>query len=595
MANKTIELNRSATSGSYIIGKIVCDATADYSLNNSDVTCRLYVRKANDSTLLTIPTSGTWSYSMTINGKAFSGTVSKDVLLDWVLLATVSVSDIAHNDDGTKDISVSGSVTGPNSTNFSGHVTSGGGMFTLDTVPRASTIASAGNVTLGEKCNVKWVPASASFRYRLKFIFGSWGYITEAIHPNRKNLYTYDGYVVPLDAAYQIPNAYSGTMTVTLYTYSDAAATKQVGSADSEVFSILVPSSAKPSVTMNLSPVHSLGTEFDGLYIQGFSKVKATFEAEAYYNSIIRYYDMTVEGKTYGLDDSYTSEYLSGYGTIDVVGHAVDSRTYGGYTGKSINVIPYTSPKIQNVSVERCDADGNLMDSGTYLKISAKRSYSQVLADNVQKNFCCIRYRYKTRSALTWSEWVNILDDNDLSADEVTTEALLGTVLVTATYLVQVQAVDTIGLNSTVTFTVPTDSVFMHRSGPLNSIGLGKYAEKPNTLDMAWDISTDGDMTVAGNSVIGGTMSAAHIGSLGDYNSLDFNTLIQQTGYYVNESAPGTVGCSNYPVNVTGMLAVIAKSGSFAWQTYRTYDGDIYTRSYYKFSGWSAWKKVQFV
>ena len=148
MANKTIELNRSAASGSYIIGRIVCDATVDNNLNNSDATCRLYVRKANDGTQLTIPTSGTWSYGMNINGKAFSGTVSKNVLLDWVLLATVSASDIAHNDDGTKTIAISGWVTAPTGTTLAGHTTSGSNTFALDVIPRASAIAFAGDVIL---------------------------------------------------------------------------------------------------------------------------------------------------------------------------------------------------------------------------------------------------------------------------------------------------------------------------------------------------------------------------------------------------------------------------------------------------------------
>lgn len=593
MASKTIELSRSATSGSYIIGKIVCDSTADYDHNNSDVTCRIYVRKDNDGLTLTVPTSGTWSYSMTINGKSFSGTVSKDVLLNWVLLATISVSDIAHNDDGTKSIAISGTVTAPNQTTLAGHKTTGNGTASMDTVPRASTIASAGDVTLGEKCNVKWTPASTSFRYKLKFTLGKWSYTTDAIHPNSKNLYTYDGYAISMDAAYQIPNSYSGTMTVTLYTYSDAAATKQVGSADSETFSILVPTTAKPSVSMSVSSVHSLDDEFDGLYIHGLSKVKATLEAEAQYDSTIRHYDMTVEGKTYGLEDDYTSEYLSGYGSIRVLGHAVDSRSYGGYAERLINVIPYTKPKIQNASVKRCDEDGNLVDSGTYLKISAKRTYSPVLADDVQKNFCCIRYRHKMKEASAWSSWVNILEGEDLSTDEVTTDALLGTIVVTSTYLVQVQAFDTIGKESTVTFTVPTDSVYMHRAGHMNSMGLGKYVEKPNMLDTAWSINTDGGFTVAGNAVVGGTMSAADIGRIGYYRNLDFDTLTQNTGYYVDSSAPGGIGCSNYPVNITGMLAVIAYGGSFAYQTYRTYDGEIYTRSYYTGTGWSAWKKVQ--
>ena len=190
---------------------------------------------------------------------------------------------------------------------------------------------------------------------------------------------------------------------------------------------------------------------------------------------------------------------------------------------------------------------------------------------------------------------MNLLEADDLSTDEVTTEAMLGTILVTATYLVQVQAVDTIGMESDVTITVPTDSVFMHRSGPLNSMGLGKYVEKPNMLDTAWSINTDGGLTVAGNSVIGGTMSAADIGRIGFYRNLDFNTLTKQTGYYVDSSAPSGIGCSNYPVNVTGMLEVIAYGGSFAYQTYRTYDGEVYTRSYYKGTGWSTWKKVQLI
>ena len=249
MANKTIELNRSVSSGTYIIGKIVCDATADYELNNSDVTCRIYVRKDNDDTLLTIKTGGTWAYSMTINGKTFSGTVKKDVLLDWVLLATVSVSDIAHNDDGTKSITVSGSVTAPSTSVVAGQKTSGSGTVTLDTVPRASTIESAGAVTLGNSCNVKWTPASASFRYKLKFSIGSWSHTTDAIHPDRKYLYTYDGYSISLDAANQIPGK-TGTMTVTLYTYSDAAGTKQVGSTSSTTFTVTVPETDAYSVAL---------------------------------------------------------------------------------------------------------------------------------------------------------------------------------------------------------------------------------------------------------------------------------------------------------------------------------------------------------
>ncbi len=497
MASKTIDLNRSAASGSYIIGKIVCDATADYGLNNSDVTCRIYVRKANDSTLLTIPTSGTWSYSMTINGKSFSGTVSKDVLLDWVLLATVSVSDIAHNDDGTKSIAVSGWVTGPNGTNFAGHKTSGSGTFTLDTVPRASTITSAGNVTLGNACSVKWTPASASFRYKVKFSMGSWSYTTGAIHPNRKTAYTYAGYAIPLEAANQIPNSKTGTMTVMLYTYSDAAATKQVGSADSETFTVTIPdnSTTKPAVGMTLSPVSSLPSAFSGLYIQGKSKVKATLSATGQYGATIKSYSMKVDGISHGPGDSYTSDYLSTYGSKTVYGYAVDSRGFTGSVSKSITVIAYSKPKISVSVCGRCDESGNLSASGTYLKIKATRSYSTVTSGGAQKNFCQIRYRYKAASAASYSAWTTILARDTLSTNQVETGALLGGVLAIGTsYMVQVQAIDDIGDYAETTISVPTDKVFMHRTK--NAMGLGKYCEGENLLDVAWDAHFHGDVLI---------------------------------------------------------------------------------------------------
>ena len=488
MANKTIELNRSAASGTYIIGKIVCDATADNTLNNSDVTCRIYVRKDNDSTLLTVPTSGKWTYSMTINGKAFSGTVSKDVLLDWVLLATVSVSDIAHDDDGTKSISISGYVTPPSTSVVVGQKTSGSGTFTLDTVPRASTITSAGNVTLGNACNVKWTPASASFRYKLKFTIGSWSYTTEAIHPNKKTAHTYTGYAIPLEAANQIPNSKTGTMTVTLYTYSDAAATKQVGSADTETFTVTVPdnSSTKPVVSMTLNPVGSLPSAFAGLYIQGLTKVKATLSAEEKYGASIASYLMKVDGVYIDADDAFTSSYLPTDGSRAVYGYATDKRGHTGEIKKSITVIAYINPKLENASAVRCDKDGNASESGTYLKINAKRSYSPVVSGGVQKNFCKIMYRYG--DGVTYTPWTTILDRNFIDSDEVTTGALLsGGLSAQLSYVVHLRAVDDIGRYADTYITIPTAKVYMHRDGARNALGLGKYNERDNAVDSAWD------------------------------------------------------------------------------------------------------------
>lgn len=393
----------------------------------------------------------------------------------------------------------------------------GSSSFDLPQIARASAITSVANVTLGNKCGVTWTPASVSFRYKLKFSLGNWNHTTGAIHPNKTSAYTYAGYTIPLDVAYQILNGFTGVMTVTLYTYSNSDATTQIGSADSETFQVTVPDSEAPRVSMSLSPVHSLPATFNNVYVQGVSKVKAVITAETKYNASLVFCDMTLEGKTYGADDNYTSGYLTTPEEIEVVGQAMDSRDYGGYVTQYINVIPYANPKIQNVTAERCNADGVLDSAGTYLRITAKRSYHRVMVDGVQKNFCQIRYRYKVETDSYYSDWVTIMAADDLSSDEVTTSPLLeGNLLTTATYRVEVQAVDYISNSTPTAITVSTDKVYWHRDGARNALGLGKYNERDDALDSAWDIYMN-DHRVTGLPTPADSTDAVPLGFLIDY------------------------------------------------------------------------------
>jgi hypothetical protein len=118
----------------------------------------------------------------------------------------------------------------------------------LTTIPRASTITSASAVTLGSRCKIIWTPASASFYYKVKFAIGSWSFTTVAFKPGVTSSYTYTGYPIPMDVASNFPNATSGTMTATLYTYSDSGTT-QVGSASSASFTVTLPENVTAPVT----------------------------------------------------------------------------------------------------------------------------------------------------------------------------------------------------------------------------------------------------------------------------------------------------------------------------------------------------------
>lgn len=522
MATKTITLGKSASSGNYIQAKIECNATADFDTNKSDVTCRLYIRKDNDGLTLTIPTSGTWTYSLNINGKTFSGTVSKDVLLDWVLIATHSVSGISHNSDGTKSISISGSVTAPTSTTLSGHKSSGSSTFQLDTVPRASIIdsVSCASSYLNGKLTYKYTPQASSFYNRCNISLSLNGEFiaVKSINLGQKSASQQTATVTLSEDEQAIiynklPNTNKGTLRFTFRTYSDSGYSKQVGDPTYKEIQLYVPkiSSTLPDPGATLTPVHSLTSDFDGVYVQGKSKVKATFDGEGKYGATIKSYSMTVEGKSYDSYDSYTSGYLSGYGTITVKVTAKDSRGYSNTVSMSIFVMAYAKPKVVAYSGEtdiicaRCDKDGNLSDSGTYLKVKARRSYSKCVdASGVQHNFCGIRVRYKQENG-NYSSWKTLLAATNLSAEEIDSAALYeGALLVTNTYIAQVDVVDTIGNHTYVTITIPTDKVYEHRHGARRSYTFGGYVEDDNTFSFAEDIAVKvkgKEMTLGGFDV----------------------------------------------------------------------------------------------
>jgi hypothetical protein len=567
------------TSNEYIDVKIEWSSTTDVATNRSKVTASLYYRRNNSG----FETYGTGSFSISFGGEQFGTSVSVSIdSAEWVCVYTNS-HWIAHNSDGTKTITISatGHIFGTSLTS-----TSCSGLATLDTIQRASTITSAGDVTLGNVCSVKWTPLLTYYRFKVKFSMGGWSYTTGIIQPKTTSAYTYNEYLIPLEAANQIPNAKTGTMTATLYTYSDSDATVQVGSASSKTFTVTVPNSTstKPSVSMTLAPVTS-GTAFADLYLQGRSKVKATLSGEGKYSATISSYSASVEGvSSVTGSNPFTSVIIPVSGQVTVTGTAIDSRGYSNKVEQEITVIPYSEPSLSPVSGEkaivcaRCDADGNLSESGTYLKIKAKRSYSKVEVSGEQKNFCSIRYRYKPEGG-SFSSWATILAA-DTASDEIVTSALLdGKLLKENAYEVQVGVIDTVGETGGTTVSIPTEKVYWHRAGSIRSFGLGEYVEEENTFSVAEDIG----------STFKGGINAIEIP---EYT--DFNTLTKPNRYYARYTyVPGYTNCP-ISVQTTFALEVIAmgKDGQVMQRITRcSADATVYQRQYYS-NAWHEWECV---
>lgn len=505
---------------------------------------------------------------------------------------------VTHKDDGSGIVSVR---TWMDTDISAGEVELGPKKVTLETIPRASEITSAADVTLGNACSVKWTPKSASFRYKLKFSLGDDSYTTGAIHPNKTSAYTYTGYEIPLSFAEQITNGKTGSMKVTLYTYSDKEATKQVGDADTATFTVTVPNSSdtQPAVDMTLEPVSSLAEAFDGLYIQGKTKVKAALEAEGKYGATISSYSMKAEGVSYDSDDDYTSDYLSQYGSIKIYGYAKDSRGISGSITKTITVIGYIKPQLlaatgeSGVVAVRCDKDGNPKDSGTYLIIKAKRSYSKVTSGGVQHNFCKIQYRYKVEGG-SYSSWSTILAASSLDSDEVNTGALLGGAMAaTSTYIVQVQAIDDIGEYTRTTITVPTDKVYMHRDGKRRSMTFGGYVEEDKTFAIAEDITfkAKGPIQAQGGGNIDTLVLGIQIVATADapVTLNDYKT----PGNYYSQNADNSQYITNSPYTAGGFGLTVRQMQTTGYIRQEMFYGRTTWIRHFDGTEWSDWWRYQ--
>lgn len=145
--------------GSYGItfeGKIEWSSNSNGSVaNSSTVYCDLYARKQKASSATT---GKSWSGSITIDGtpSSFSSlSASTSIKNDWVKVHSFSKT-VSHNANGTKGITISGSVKGPSGTSLANATSSGSAYVTLDTIPRYPSVDQWGVSSTEETVTMGW-------------------------------------------------------------------------------------------------------------------------------------------------------------------------------------------------------------------------------------------------------------------------------------------------------------------------------------------------------------------------------------------------------------------------------------------------------
>lgn len=384
------------TSNTNIKYKItVTEGTVDVANNTSPVSVTVNFYRTN----IGYETYGSGTVYCKINGVTYSASVtsSQKITSGGINLFSKTIT-IPHNADGSKTIYVSAWI------NHSQVTSSEQGFnVTLATIPRATTpTLSASTFDMGGSVTISTPRASSSFTHTLTYQFGSLsGTIATGVATSRT-------WTVPLTLANAIPNATSGTGSITCQTYNGSTL---IGS-KSVTFTAKVPSSVVPSISSVsiAEAVEGIASKFNG-FVQNRSKLNVSISASGVYNSTITKYETYIQAVHY-LGSSFTSNLITASGTIGVLTIVTDSRGRTAQITNNVTILEYSSPTITAFSAYRCDDNGDPNYEGTKLKVTVNFDISTV--NNLNDKYYEILY--KVKGASSWAGTLvsgNIYSRND--------------------------------------------------------------------------------------------------------------------------------------------------------------------------------------
>ncbi len=465
--------------GKYDLWLNVSQNSQNVSSNTSNVTVKLLLKR-NDgySASAYNLTESANSVKLTVGG---SVKVSKNISIDTRNNVTVTLAqwtgNVSHNADGSLNLDMVGEFSMSSTNLTGGEVTCS---FKCTTIPRASSF-SLSSVSVNPDSSVKATItyASGSFTHRLIWSVGNESASAD-IGAGVKE-YTMS---IPLDWASQVATASKGTLKITLKTYSKGVL---IGSVNKNI-PFVIPATAvyKPDFNISLQRINnSIPEDFDE-YVKGISQLKVDLTDVTYkYGATLQSLTLTV-GDVSKRNAPAVFD-LTKSGTVKITVSLRDSRGFITQKTQNITVCDYKSPYVTIRSIERCDEDGTLNSQGKYLFIDYALSYSQVN----NKNTCEAVLKFKNAKSSAYGDELSLTNSPFIFGD--------GNIEEGSSYMVSVGVKDRVCqkyiefLRSVSVAAIPFN---IRRGG--KGAAFGKFSEKENELEVAWDLKVDGNLSVSG-------------------------------------------------------------------------------------------------
>lgn len=355
-------------------------------------------------------------------------------------------------------------------TTGSAGISSGSQAFALDNIPLASTISSISPssvavTTSGGAVTVNIARNNNAYTHTVVWAFGSHS-------QTQTGQGTSASYTIPASWLDAIPNAASGSATVTVTTYSGST---QIGNPTTASFTITA--AVNPSIgSVSVSP--SGNPSGITQYIAGYTKAAISASSvSGVQGSTIKKVEFlngsTVLSSNTTPSYSYTTGAVSGSSATFGV-RVTDSRgKTATKSASAVTIAAYAVPTIY-ANAYRSDSSGTAQTDGTYLKVTA--SATATPSGTGGNSITALKYSYKATTSSSWSA------EADIPSGAVSGFAN------TTSYDVRVRAQDAIGNSSYKYFTIPTAEYTMDFKVGGDGVAFGKVAENANTLDVAWKL-----------------------------------------------------------------------------------------------------------
>lgn len=457
------------------------------SKNTSNVTVKVWSKRTNTG----YSTMGSGTVSCKINGASYSTSItSSQKITSTAICLFQKTLDISHGSDGSKTLEVSTSIkhdrfsSGTNTYKY-----------VLTTIPRVSDFSlSSTNFTLGQDSVVVTIKkSSSSFTHKVYYKFYS---INKCVYDGSGSSYTLKP---SIDDCKQIPSATSGKGTIIVETWNGS---KKIGS-KSASFTAKVPSSVRPTfngVSARLianGVVESLG------YIQNKSKCELSISggSGSYGSTVTNYH---IEGGGFTTNSaSATTGVVTKSGSITYTAYVTDSRGRNSDSKTvTINVTPYSAPKLLEFSATRCLSNGEGNEDGTYAKVYTHYTYSPLNGSNTISAKLSYRKVGDT----------NFIQCSQTPSPDGSVAIGDGQIDTSNEYDIMFSLRDDVSGEVIETLVLPSAFVTIDFKQGGKGIAIGKTSQKDNLFDVNMETAINGNLSVEnGNLYVNGNSKAIRV------------------------------------------------------------------------------------